>query len=249
MIKSTASPKPACTCWAVVGDSLPDGLALGATMPPGKATQHAAEPVANLWHPNRLCWQPGAGQRRDGAVRSPAQNQCQRAGPECSGQSRGTLVRFDDGKGALGIGKVRDQRVKAWPTFGGIDPGDSLALGGIRAQAVDGLRRKRHERTIAQQRLGEFQAFRGFGSQHGGAIQFKQKTRLLSASSPLEPAAVAVGVLFHRHGFGEVAGLVHVCALMHRCVIGQQLDWDRIQQRRDEAVDGWHNDDVFGNAA
>ena len=63
----------------------------------------------------------------------------------------GALIGMDDGKGALGIGKVCDQRIETRSALGSIDPGNGFPVCGVCAQAVDGLRRERHGLAAAQQ--------------------------------------------------------------------------------------------------
>ena len=55
--------------------------------------------------------------------------------------------------------------------------------------------------------------------------------------------------LLHRHRLRQVARLIHVGALQHRHMIGQQLHRDRIQDRRHERIDRRQHDRLGGDAA
>ena len=62
------------------------------------------------------------------------------------------------------------------------------------------------------------------------------------------PGAVrSIGLLFDGNALCQVAGLVDVSAFEHGGMVGEELDWDRIEQRGDERVAVGHGD-VEGEA-
>jgi hypothetical protein len=52
----------------------------------------------------------------------------------------------------------------------------------------------------------------------------------LFVRAPAWPAPYNMN-LFNRDGLSKIAWLVHICALLQRDVIGQQLQWDGVQNR------------------
>ena len=62
-------------------------------------------------------------------------------------------------------------------------------------------------------------------------IEHKSLCRPLEQKSPNARARS-----LHRHGLGEVARLIHIRAHLHCCVIGDELNRDGIQDRRDQRM-------------
>lgn len=58
---------------------------------------------------------------------------------------------------------MHDQRVEARAALGGVDGGDGLSIGGIRAKAIDRLRSEGDKLALAQQVGGAGDAVRGCG--------------------------------------------------------------------------------------
>ena len=102
-------------------------------------------------HAHRQRIQPRPGQQINPAFYSARQHQCQRAGPEGSGQGARAVIGDHLGKCAFGIRKVADQRVEMRPSLGFKHGSHRSATARIRAQAIDRLGREGDEFARAQQ--------------------------------------------------------------------------------------------------
>ncbi len=88
---------------------------------------------------------PAVASSATGTVRALRQHQRQRPRPERRGERlRGGV---ETGERACGreLAHMGDQRVECGPSLGGVEPGDRRPVGGVGAQAVDGLGRERDE--------------------------------------------------------------------------------------------------------
>ena len=99
----------------------------------------------------------GTGEIADCSIRLARHNQRQRAGPEAFGQLEGRGVENAFGSGLSKRGDMGNQRVELRAAFGGIERGNGRGLGGIRAQAIDGLGRKTDKPAGAQQGARAFE--------------------------------------------------------------------------------------------
>ena len=77
-------------------------------------------------------------------------HEAQGAGPEGPGQRLRLRAEITQREGRLGVRHMGDERVEGGPALGGIDAGHRLAIGGVGAEAVDGLGREGDEPALAQ---------------------------------------------------------------------------------------------------
>ena len=56
------------------------------------------------------------------------------------------------------------------------------------------------------------------------------------------------GFLFYGYGFGEISGLIDIPAFVYGNVVGQQLQWDRCDQRSQPFVGFGKLDDRVGES-
>ena len=144
-----------CTWAAVVGETWPDRLADGATTGPPNA--------------RRISRATGCAGTRIATVSSPAvarsataqslrlrQHQRQRPRPERLGERHRRRIEAGDPRGGDEIADMGDQRIERGPALGLIEPRDRGGIGGVGAEAVDGLGRERDQpaRREAARRRG-----------------------------------------------------------------------------------------------
>ena len=129
----------------MVGDTWPERLADGATTGrPNAGQDFLRHRVTRHAHGDAV--EAGGGQFGHRASGGLGQHERQRPGPERFGEAGRVARRIAPARSAaVAIGDVGDQRIEGGPALGGIKPGDRLAIGGIGAEPVDGLGRKRDE--------------------------------------------------------------------------------------------------------
>jgi hypothetical protein len=87
----------------------------------------------------------GGRKLRHGAAGALLQHQGQRTRPEFCGEALGGGVEHRKPLGRQQVGHMGDQRVERGTALGGVEAGDRLGVGRIRAEPVDRLGRKRHQ--------------------------------------------------------------------------------------------------------
>ncbi len=105
-------------------------------------------------HPDCESVQACACQKRDRAVAGPRQHQAQRSRPEPLDHALRPGVNVDEAPREGNVGHVNDQRIESRPSLRGEDPGDGAVVGGIAAEAVDGLGGEGDELARSQQPCG-----------------------------------------------------------------------------------------------
>ena len=93
-------------------------------------------------HAHRDGIEAGGRKLGDRAVGEPRQHQGQRSGPERRRQALRRRVEARQRPRRAGIGHMRDQRIERGTALGVVEPRHRFAMGGVGAQAVDGLGRK-----------------------------------------------------------------------------------------------------------
>ena len=148
-MKSMRPPRSSITCCAVVGETWPERLADGATTGRPSRSQNA-ERDRMLRHPHGDAVEARGrklGHRAAGAL---LQHQGQRPRPERRGELFGRGVEHREALGRGEIEHMRDQRIERRPALGGIEPRDGGAVGGVGAEAIDGLGRKRDQAAVGE---------------------------------------------------------------------------------------------------
>ena len=143
-IRSMRPRRSASTCCAVVGETWPERLADGATTGrPNAARMSRATGCpapARRWCRGRR-WQarPPGNRRAFGStsVSGPGQNAA--ASRSAAASKRASA------RAAASVGDMGDQRIERRAALGGVEPRDRLAVGGVGAEPVDGLGRKRDQ--------------------------------------------------------------------------------------------------------
>ena len=151
-IMATRSPRSASTCAAVVGLTWPERLALGAAIGTlGRAQQRLRDRVRRHAHGDGV--EPRRRQLGDRAIRAawpaPASAAPARTLPPAAGRAASARPAA---AAASTSAHVHDQRIEARPALGREDRRHGAAVGGIRAEAVHGLGRKRDQRAAPQRR-------------------------------------------------------------------------------------------------
>ena len=87
------------------------------------------------------------------------------------------------------IGHMRDQRIERRPALGGIEPRDGLAVGGVGAEPIDGLGRKRDQAALgkAERRVGDGDEIGGSKAGVDLAASFLFSLRRLRACAARRP--------------------------------------------------------------
>ena len=93
---------------------------------------------------------PGGGEVGHRAVRRFRQHQRQRARPERLGQRGRSGVKARDLPRGGDIADMGDQRIEGRPALGLVEVGDRGRIGGIGAEAIDGLGRERDQPALGQ---------------------------------------------------------------------------------------------------
>ena len=151
-IRSIRPARSPCTCAAVVGETWPDRLADGATTGPPKARRMAsADRVGG--HPDRDGVEPGGGEIGDRAIRR------FRAAPASADPARTPRparwrwrIKPADSLGGGEVADMGDQRIEGGPALGLVKPGNRGRVGGVGAEAINGLGRERDQPALARQR-------------------------------------------------------------------------------------------------
>ena len=118
--RSTASPRSAATCRAVVGLTKPDGLALGAAT--GSSTACQQRPGHGVrGHAHRHRIQAGSGEARQRGALPPEAAPGSAARARTPRRSTGHARRTARGPGPREVGDVDDQGIVRRPALGGID--------------------------------------------------------------------------------------------------------------------------------
>ena len=120
-----------------------------------------------LRHAHGDAVEPGRGQCGDTAAARLRQHQRQRPRPERRGEPRRIGVEARQRRRGGTIGDVGDQRIEGRPALGFIEAGDGEGVGRIGAEAVNRLRRERHE-AAALQAAHRIADRGGVGSRHAG---------------------------------------------------------------------------------
>ena len=92
----------------------------------------------------------GGGKFRDRAVRKAGQNQRQRPGPEGGREFFGSIIEARERARRGGVANMRDQRIERGSALGVVKTRDRRAVGGIGAEPINGLGRKRDEPARGQ---------------------------------------------------------------------------------------------------
>ena len=74
------------------------------------------------------------------------------SGPGQKASASAIAVRVEAGNPhrPVDIGDMRDQRIERGPAFGRVEPRNRAGVGGIGAEAVDGLGRERHQPAVGK---------------------------------------------------------------------------------------------------
>ncbi len=114
-------------------------------------------------HPDRHGIEPGGGKIGHRAVLRARQYQRQRSRPERFGQCCRGRVEAPNPPGSLEVADMGDQRIERRPALGLVEPCDRYWVGGVGAEAIDGLGREPDQATFRQATRR-----RGHGSLVGG---------------------------------------------------------------------------------
>ncbi len=150
-IRSIRPARSLCTCAAVVGETCPDRLAEGATTGPPNARRMSR---ATAWAGTRIATvsSPAVARSATGqsfvfgstSVSGPGQNACASA--------RRLRVEAGNPHRCLDIPDMGDQRIERGPALGRIEMRDRGGIGGVGAEAIDGLGRERDQPALARTR-------------------------------------------------------------------------------------------------
>src|SRR6185437_3103063 len=102
-------------------------------------------------HAHRQALEPGAREQSHRAIRAPLQDEAQRPRPETGGKTLGALIEVDEAARLRDVDDMDDERVELRPLLRRENPGDGLVVGGVGAEAIDGLGRERDKLARAQQ--------------------------------------------------------------------------------------------------
>ena len=130
-----------------------------------RAAEHAQDVARHRVrrYPDRDRVEAGGGEVGHRAIRRLRQHQRQRARPECLGQRGRSGVKARDLPRGGEIADMGDQRIEGRPALGLVKAGDRGRIGGIGAEAIDGLGRERD-----QPAFGQDTRRRGHGGLAGG---------------------------------------------------------------------------------
>ena len=101
-------------------------------------------------YPDRDRVEAGGGEVGHRAIRRFRQHQRQRARPECLGQRGRSGVKARDLPRGGDIADMGDQRIEGRPALGLVEAGDRGRIGGVGAEAIDGLGRERDQPAFGQ---------------------------------------------------------------------------------------------------
>ena len=110
--------------------------------------------------------EPRTGERVDRARRNERTDDRQRPGPEGLCEMAGERREIGQPLCHGDTRHMADERVEARPAFGGEDPGDGLAMGGIGGEPINGFRRDRDRLALPKISEGLGKAFRRLGGDH-----------------------------------------------------------------------------------
>ena len=147
--------KSAFTWAAVVGETWPDRLADGATMGlPNVRSRSVCHAV--LWPAQADRIEPRRGEIRYAAVGLLRQDQRERPRPKCLRQQFSHRVEHRQPSRRIKPGNMSNERIERRPALGRIETRDRLPVGGVGAEPVDRLGRKRDQPTGGEgaRRLG-----------------------------------------------------------------------------------------------
>ena len=145
---STAAPNSRRTCSAVVAETRPYRLAEGAAMPPPKRRRSCCATGCDGTRTRDRVLSAG---HEIAHARRALEHQRQRPGPEPAREPVRGLRHLARPVGDLhGVGDVHDHRVLGGPALGLVDPPHRRGIGGIGAEAVDGLGGKRDQAAGAE---------------------------------------------------------------------------------------------------
>ena len=122
-----------------------------------------AERHRMLRHPHGDAVEARGGKIGDRTAGALLQHQRQRSRPERRGEPFGRGVEHREPLGGGEVEHMRDQRIERRPALGGVEPRHRRAVGGVGAEAVDGLGRKRDQAAV-----GEADRGIGDGDEFGG---------------------------------------------------------------------------------
>ena len=103
-------------------------------------------------NPDRDRLEPGGGEIGHRAVVCLRQHQRQRPRPERFGKRGRLRVEARNPPGGLDIADMGDQRIERGPALGLIEPRDRGGIGGVGAEAIDGLGRERDQPAFGRER-------------------------------------------------------------------------------------------------
>ena len=115
-----------------------------------RAQDVARDPVGG--NPDRDRLQPGGGEIGHRAVCCLRQHQRQRSRPECFGKRGRLRVETGNPPGGLDIPDMGDQRIERGPALGLVEMRDRGGIGGVGAEAIDGLGRERDQPAAGRER-------------------------------------------------------------------------------------------------
>ena len=121
--------------------------------------------------------EPRRRQQGDGRILCARQHQGERSRPEARGELVGRPVPAHQAFRFVGSGHVADQRIELRPSLGFEDGGDGAFVGGVAAQAVDGLGREGDQPALENEA-------RGLGDAHRSALLRAMKCGLEKLGLP-----------------------------------------------------------------
>ena len=170
--------KSLCTCAAVVGETWPDRLADGATTGPPNARRISPRHRVG-GNPDRDGIEARGGEIGHRAAGRLRQHQRQRPRPERLAPAGRLGVETGDPPRGVEVADMGDQRIERRPALGLVEPRNRRRIGGIGAEAVDGLGRERDQPAFAQ----------------GNAPPRPRRPRLRAKSAVVRPTFTGIYVL------------------------------------------------------
>jgi hypothetical protein len=164
-------PRSAATAAALVAETRPEELALGAASGrPVAAISRAAKPTG-MRRPTVPS--PRRDQRADAGAFAQRHDEGERAGPEGIGQPLRHGIEDADAIGHGAIGDVDDQRVEARAALGLVDARHGLPAGGVGGEPVDGLGGQR-DGLAGEDQPGRAGQRLGLGDDVGHGFSFRR---------------------------------------------------------------------------